>query len=280
MDGHIELPITGMTCASCANRIERKLNRMDGVHATVNYATEKAAVAYDPALVAPADLVATVTAVGYGASLPADEPQAGPEADPLRARLVWTAALSVPVVALAMIPALQFRGWQWLSMLLATPVVFWAGSSFHRATLANLRHATATMDTLITVGTLAAWSWSMIALIFGGAGGPGMKMDFELLPSRSPGLDHIYFEIAWHRHDLHSRRPLLRGQAKRRAGAALTALLELGASDVALLGDDGEERRLPIGELGVGDRFVVRPGEKVATDGVVEEGSSAVDKCC
>jgi P-type Cu+ transporter len=280
VDHHVELPITGMTCASCANRIERKLNRLDGVQASVNYATEKARVVYDPALIDAAGLVATVEAVGYGAALPsideaddADDAEAGP----LRTRLIWAAVLSVPVVALAMIPALQFRNWQWLSMLLATPVVLWAGSSFHRATWAGLKHATATMDTLITVGTLAAWGWSMVALFFGDAGMPGMKMSFELLPSRSAGLDHIYFEVASVVITFILGGRYFEARAKRRAGAALKALLELGAKEVSLL-DGGVERRVPIESLKVGDLFVVRPGEKVAADGVVKNGTSAVDQ--
>ena len=283
MSDRIELPITGMTCASCANRVERKLNRLDGVDATVNYATEKAAVAYDPQAVRPEDLVEAVRAAGYDAALPRpaspDEPAAAADPTaPLRHRLIASALLTVPVLAMAMIPALQFDGWQWLSLQLATPVVLWAGWPFHRAAWANLRHATATMDTLISVGTLAAWGWSLVALFLLGAGDLDMRMPFRLVPERGAGAEEIYLEVAAVVVTLILAGRYFEARAKRRAGAALEALLELGAKEVSLLGADGAERRVPADRLRAGDAFVVRPGEKVATDGEVVEGASAVDR--
>jgi Cu+-exporting ATPase len=277
----MELPITGMTCASCANRIERRLNKLDGVTATVNYATEKARVEFDPAAVAPERLVEAVEAAGYSATLPAAEPPATrsePDATAaLRRRLVVAAVLSLPVLLLAMIPALQFDNWQWLSLQLVTPVVLWAGWPFHRAAWLNLRHGTATMDTLISVGTLAAWLWSVYALFLGDAGENGMRMAFELFPGAGEGASEIYLETVGIVTTFALAGRYFEARAKRRAGAALEALLELGAKDVAVLGPDGVERRVPVETLAPGDRFVVRPGEKLATDGVVEEGSSAVD---
>ena len=280
----MELAIKGMTCASCANRIERRLNDLDGVTATVNYATEKASVEYDPAAVAPEDLLATVHAAGYEAVLPsapradtAEEPE--DESAPLRRRLIVSAVLGIPTLLISMIPALQFDNWQWLVLNLATPVILWGAWPFHRAAWANLKHATATMDTLISVGTLAAWLWSLYALFLGDAGMVGMKMEFELLPDASgEGTDHIFLEVGAIVTVFILAGRYFEARARRRAGAALTALLELGAKDVAVLGADGEERRVPVEELKPGDRFVVRPGEKVATDGVVEEGTSAVDQ--
>ena len=282
MSDRIELPITGMTCASCANRVERKLNRLDGVEATVNYATEKAAVAYDPEAVRPEELVEAVRAAGYDAALPRPAAAGGrdPAEDPtapLRHRLIASAALTVPVLAMAMIPALQFDGWQWLSLQLATPVVLWAGWPFHRAAWANLRHATATMDTLISVGTLAAWGWSLVALFLLGAGDLDMRMPFRLVPERGAGAEEIYLEVAAVVITLILAGRYFEARAKRRAGAALEALLELGAKEVSLLDADGSERRVPADRLQAGDAFVVRPGEKVATDGEVVEGASAVD---
>ena len=265
--GHLELPITGMTCASCANRIERKLNRLDGVHASVNYATEKATVDFDATAVAPADLLRAVGAAGYGAVLPpsevasADEPDAdADETHALRRRLLVSAVLSLPVLAFAMVPALQFDNWQWLSLQLATPVILWGAWPFHRAAWANLRHGTATMDTLISVGVLAAWLWSMYALFLGDAGMPEMRMPFEPIPERGGGVDHIYLEVGAVVTTLILLGRFFEARAKRRAGAALRALLELGAKDVAVLGDDGRERRIPIEQLRVGQRFLVRPG--------------------
>jgi Cu+-exporting ATPase len=276
----IELPIRGMTCASCASRIERKLNRLDGVSATVNYATEKASVAYDATAVAPAQLVAAVEAAGYSATLPAaaDEPAAaGDETRPLRLRLVGSALLSLPVLLLSMIPALQFDRWQWLALQLATPVVLWGAWPFHRAAWLNLRHAAATMDTLVSLGVLAAWLWSLYALFLGDAGADGMKMTFTLLPKAGGGADEIYLETAAVVTTFILAGRWFEVRAKGRAGAALRALLELGARDASVLDDEGVERRVPVEQVQVGDRFVVRPGEKVATDGVVEEGHSAVD---
>ena len=284
---HLELPITGMTCASCANRIERKLNKIDGVEATVNYATERATVDYDPITVGPADLLGAVEATGYRAELPSAQPEhpAGHEhAEPddraaaeLRSRVLICAGLSLPVFLMAMIPALQFDNWQWLSLQLATPVVLWGAWPFHRAAWANLKHGTATMDTLISMGVLAAWLWSVYALFLGDAGMPGMKMPFQLVPERGAGTSDIYFETASVVTTLILLGRYFEARAKRNAGAAMRALLELGAKDVAVLDADGTERRIPIEDLHEGDRFVVRPGEKVATDGVVEEGRSAID---
>ncbi len=279
---HVQLPITGMTCASCANRIERNLNKLDGVTATVNYATEKATVDFDASSVAPEQLVAAVEAAGYQAVLPSAEPaDAGDEPDetaPLRQRLLVSLALMLPVLAMAMIPPLQFESWQWLSLTLAAPVVVWGALPFHRAAWANLKHATATMDTLISLGVLSAFAWSLYALFIGDAGMPGMKMGFDLIPDRGAGSDEIYLEVASAVTVFILAGRYFEARAKRRAGAALTALLELGAKDVAILGADGSERRVPVEQLAVGDRFVVRPGEKVATDGVVESGTSAVDQ--
>jgi Cu+-exporting ATPase len=278
---HVELPITGMTCASCATRIERKLNRLDGVAATVNYATERATVDYDPAAATPAQLLGAVEAAGYGATLAAFGDHAHDPADDetasLRRRLVVSAALSLPVLLMAMIPALQFDYWQWLSLALATPVVLWGAWPFHKAAWANLRHATATMDTLISIGVLAAWLWSIYALVFGDAGTIGMTMPFDVIPKRDAGSSHIYFEVASVVTTLILLGRFFEARAKHRAGAAITALLELGAKDVTVLDEHGTEQRIAVDALQVGQRFVVRPGEKIATDGLVEEGSSAVD---
>ena len=284
---HVELPITGMTCASCAARIERKLNKLDGVTATVNYATERATVEYDPELTQAADLLGAVKAAGYQAMLPAAEPERGDAHEhhdrsddgtaALRQRLIVSAALSLPVLLMAMIPALQFDNWQWLSLTLASPVVVWGAWPFHRAAWENARHGVATMDTLISVGVLAAWLWSLYALLFGGAGTPEMRMPFELVPNRGGGADSIYLEVASVVTTLILLGRYFESRAKRRAGAAIRALMELGARDVAVLDDEDRETRIPIEQLQVGQRFVVRPGEKVATDGVIEQGASAVD---
>jgi P-type Cu+ transporter len=277
----IELSITGMTCASCAARIERKLNKLDGVTATVNYATETAKVTF-PKELPPRTLVEQVEAAGYAAALPAVEAEPAAETaeeDPteaLRQRLIGSVVLAVPVILLAMIPALQFTYWQWISLTLAAPVLVWGAWPFHRATLTNLRHGAATMDTLISMGTVAAFAWSLYALLFGTAGTPGMKHPFELTIQRTDAASSIYLEVAAGVTMFILAGRYFEARSKRRAGSALRALLELGAKDVAVL-RDGREVRVPIGELAVGDRFVVRPGEKVATDGVVAEGSSAVD---
>lgn len=275
----VELEIGGMTCASCANRIERKLNRLDGVTATVNYATEKARVEY-AAGVTTEQLVETVAAAGYTAALPrveADAPAETVDRDaPLRQRLLLSAVLTVPVVAMAMVPALQFTYWQWLSLTLAAPVVVWGGWPFHRSAWVNLRHATSTMDTLVSLGTLAAFGWSVYALFWGTAGTPGMTHPFSFAIERTDGSGEIYLEAAAGVTTLILAGRYAEARSKRRAGAALRALLELGAKSVAVL-RDGVEIAVPVDQLAVGDLFVVRPGEKVATDGVVESGSSAVD---
>ncbi|PZG20913.1 heavy metal translocating P-type ATPase [Nonomuraea aridisoli] len=270
----VELTIGGMTCASCANRIERKLNKLDGVTASVNYATEKAKVVF-PAGVDPQDLISEVEKAGYTAALPAP-PQAEEPPDELRSlrqRLVTAVVLSVPVVAMAMIPPLQFTYWQWSSLTLAAPVVAYAGWPFHKAAWTNLRHGAATMDTLISLGTLAALGWSVWALFFGEAGMPGMTHPFSFAIERGAGADAIYLETAAAVTAFILAGRYFEARSKRRAGAALRALMELGAKDVELA-DGG---RVPVERLKAGDRFVVRPGEKIATDGVVEEGSSAVD---
>ncbi|MFG2071674.1 heavy metal translocating P-type ATPase [Nonomuraea maritima] len=275
----VELTIGGMTCASCANRIERKLNKLDGVSATVNYATEKAKVTFTTEI-DPQVLISEVEKAGYTAALPAppraedaeQAEEAGP-VDELRRRLITSVVLSVPVVALAMIPALQFTYWQWLSLTLAAPVVAYGGWPFHKAAWTNLRHGAATMDTLISLGTLAAFGWSVWALFLGGAGMPGMTHPFSLAIERGAGADAIYLETAAAVTAFILAGRYFEARSKRRAGAALRALMELGAKDVELA--DG--RRVPVEQLKAGDRFVVRPGEKIATDGVVEEGSSAVD---
>ncbi|MFG1865838.1 heavy metal translocating P-type ATPase [Microbispora bryophytorum] len=279
--GAVELSIGGMTCASCANRIERKLNKLDGVTATVNYATEKAKVTF-PADVDPLLLVAEVEKAGYTARLPeppapeqaAEEP--GDELAPLRTRLLVSVVLAVPVIALAMIPALQFTYWQWLSLTLAAPVVVYGGLPFHKAAWTNLRHGAATMDTLVSLGTIAALGWSLWALFLGDAGVPGMTHGFDLTITRSDGSGNIYLEAAAGVTAFILAGRYFEARSKRRAGAALRALLEMGAKDVAVL-RDGREVRIPVDELKAGDHFVVRPGEKIATDGIVEEGASAVD---
>ncbi|MGI5418293.1 heavy metal translocating P-type ATPase [Actinomadura luteofluorescens] len=282
VSGRIELAIGGMTCASCANRIERKLNKMDGVTATVNYATEKARVEFASDVSAD-ELIATVEKAGYSAALPAPPraaeeaaPEPADELRPLRQRLVTAVVLSIPVIAMAMVPALQFEGWQWLSLTLAAPVVVYAGWPFHRAAAVNLRHGTATMDTLISLGTLAAFAWSLWALFFGTAGELGIKHGFEFSMTRSDGSMNIYLEAASGVIMFILAGRYFETRSKRRAGAALRALLELGAKEVSVV-RDGREERIPVDRLAAGDLFVVRPGEKIATDGTVEEGSSAVD---
>ncbi|MEU8627870.1 heavy metal translocating P-type ATPase, partial [Streptomyces sp. NPDC048669] len=312
-----ELTIGGMTCASCAARVEKKLNRMDGVTATVNYATEKARVVFGPET-GVADLIATVRKTGYTAEpvhRPAPTPPTTPAPAPsptstptpsapvsatdspdspdsadvpdsptspdtalasLRQRLTVSAVLAVPVVLLTMIPALQFDNWQWLSLTLAAPVVIWGGLPFHRATWTNLRHGAATMDTLVSVGTLAAFGWSLWALFLGNAGMPGMRHGFDFTVSRTDASSTIYLEVAAGVVTFILLGRYLEARSKRKAGSALRALMHLGARDVAVL-RNGAEVRIPVGRLTVGDRFVVRPGEKVATDGTVIEGGSAVD---
>ena len=281
----VEMAIGGMTCASCANRVEKRLNKVDGVTATVNYATERATVT----LAGPfdsAELIAEVEAAGYSAQIQAEPGSDGAahdavesEVDPtasLRDRLLISIALTVPVVAMAMIPALQFDNWQWLSLTLAAPVVVWAAWPFHRAAWVNLRHGAATMDTLISIGTLAAFTWSLYALFFGDAGVTGMQMPFRLTIEQGSGAHEIYLEVAAAVTTFILAGRYFEARSKRRTGAALRALLDLGAKDVVVL-RDGAEQHIPIDQLQVGDCFVARPGEKIATDGVVEEGTSAVD---
>jgi Cu+-exporting ATPase len=282
----VELSLGGMTCASCAARIEKRLNKLDGVEATVNYALERAAVTFDPT-VSTSDLVAAVEAIGYRATIVGDTPTGTGSEDieereqtralhSLWMRLMISVLLTLPVFVLAMVPSLQFDSWQWLSLALAGPVVIWGGWPFHRAAWLNLRHAAATMDTLISLGTIAAFAWSLWALFIGEAGDPAMRMSFDITPSAGGGANEIYLEVATIVVTFILAGRYFESRAKRRAGAALRALLELGAKDVAVV-RDGQEVRVPIEQLVVGDRFVVRPGEKIATDGVVESGSSAID---
>ncbi|WP_208292943.1 heavy metal translocating P-type ATPase [Naumannella halotolerans] len=275
----LELKIDGMTCASCANRVERKLNKLDGVAANVNYATEKAALTV-PADTDPQTLINAVEEAGYGARLPeadrAETAEDDPELRSLRQRLIGAAVLSIPVILMAMIPALQFDYWGFASLVLAAPVIVWAGWPFHRAAWLNLRHGAATMDTLISVGTGAAFVWSVIALFLGSAGEPGMTHRFTLTLAPTDGLSNIYLEVAAGVITFILFGRWVEKRSKRQAGAALRALLELGAKEVTLL-RDGTEVRVPIEQLAVGDSFVVRPGEKIATDGVIIAGSSAVD---
>ncbi len=280
----VNLEIGGMTCASCAMRIEKRLNTIDGVHATVNYATERAHATV-PADVDADALITQVEAVGYTARVPrrADAPADSPPASnqdlatlELRQRVVISAVLAAPVLVLAMVPAFQFRNWQWLSLTLAAPVVVWGGAPFHRAAWANLRHRAATMDTLISLGTLAALGWSLYALFIGDAGMTGVKMPFRFGVDRGAGANEIYLEVASAVTVFILAGRYFEARAKRRSGAALRELLELGAKEVGVL-RAGVEVRVPISDLAIGELFVVRPGEKIATDGVVHEGTSAVD---
>ncbi|MCI1017202.1 copper-translocating P-type ATPase [Microbacterium sp. C5A9] len=272
-----DLDISGMTCASCAARIEKRLNRMEGVSASVNYATEKAHVDAG-AGVAVDDLIAEVVRTGYSAAVPREDAHdiADPAYRRLRLRLIIAAALAVPVIALSMITPLQFPGWQWVSLVLATPVVTWAAWPFHRAAVLNARHRAVTMDTLISVGVTAAYLWSLYALFFGTAGMWGMTHPFRFAIERGDGLGSIYLEVAAGVTMFLLLGRFLEQRSKRRAGAALRALGELGAKDVAVL-RDGVEERMPLDRLRVGDAFVVRPGEKIATDGIVRDGTSALD---
>ncbi|MGC0274291.1 heavy metal translocating P-type ATPase [Pseudactinotalea sp. Z1739] len=281
----VELEIGGMTCASCAMRVEKKLNRLDGVEASVNYATEKARVTIAEGIQIDS-LIDVVARTGYTATLPeppqtgAEEDQTGDEVDPelvtLRQRLIGSVLLSVPVIAMAMIPALQFTYWQWASLALTAPVIVWAGWPFHKAAWTNLRHGAATMDTLVSLGTSAAFVWSLYALFLGTAGVPGMTHAFELSIAPTDGAANIYLEVAAGVTMFILLGRYFEKRSKRRAGAALRALMEMGAKDVAVL-RDGVETRIPTAELAVGDEFIVRPGEKVATDGVIVSGTSAVD---
>ena len=276
----LTLDVGGMTCASCAARIEKRLNRIDGVQASVNFATEQARVEF-PDTVSTEDLVAAVEATGYTAALPRETDTATTgsaepdESAPWRQRLLISAALTLPVVVLSMVPVLQFTNWQWLALTLASPVVVWGAWPFHRAAWTNLRHGAATMDTLISVGVIAAYAWSVWALFFTHAGMPGMKMPFELISTSSE--PHLYLEVAAAVTTFLLAGRYFEARAKRRSGAALRALLHMGAKDVAVLRDTGAEIRIPIDQLAVGDIFVVRPGEKIATDGLITAGTSAVD---
>ncbi|MBP3079778.1 heavy metal translocating P-type ATPase [Streptomyces albidoflavus] len=290
----VELSVGGMTCASCAARVEKKLNRMPGVTATVNYATEKAMIAYEPGEeLGVADLIATVVRTGYTAEEirppepepAAETPQDGAEAsgargedgtEALRQRFTVSAVLAAPVILLSMVPAFQFDHWQWLCLTLTAPVVVWGGLPFHRAAWTNLRHGATTMDTLVSVGTLAAFGWSLWALFLGHAGMPGMRHGFDLTASRADASSMIYLEVAAGVVTFLLLGRWLEARAKRRAGAALRALLELGAREATVV-RDGREVRVPVARLVVGDRFTVRPGETIATDGRVLEGRSAVD---
>lgn len=287
MGSGVELEIGGMTCASCAMRIEKKLNKLEGVVATVNYATEKAKITvpdgYDPAV-----LIAEVEKTGYSAALPApkgkrndgaaagDADDADPELRSLRNRLIGAIVLTVPVIAMAMIPALQFTYWQWASLALAAPVILWAAWPFHKAAWTNLKHGAATMDTLISMGTSAAFLWSLYALFFGTAGTPGMTHPFEFALAPSDGAANIYLEVGAGVTMFILAGRYFEKRSKKQAGAALRALLELGAKEVAVL-RGGVETKIPVEDLQVGDEFIVRPGEKIATDGVVVSGTSAVD---
>ena len=281
MSTSVELEIGGMTCASCAARVEKKLNRMPGVQASVNYATEKAKVSL-PDGVSVSDAIATVEKTGYTAVEPAPpapddggEP-ADPELESLRTRLLVSAALALPVALMSMVPLLQFDNWQWLALTLASPVVVWGAWPFHQAAWTNLRHGAATMDTLISVGVLAAYGWSLYALFFGDAGVPGMRMSFNLVPEAGAGSSEIYLEVAAAVTTFILAGRYFEARAKRRSGAALRALLQMGAKDVAVL-RNGREERIGVDDLRVDEEFVVRPGEKIATDGVVVTGTSAVD---
>ena len=280
----VELVIGGMTCASCATRVERKLNRLDGVEASVNYATEKALVHTSSADVGA--LIAAVEAAGYTATIPvpvepADSAEAAPdpaaaETASLLQRLIISAALSLPVLLMSMIPALQFENWQWLALTLASPVAVWGAWPFHRAAWINARHGGTTMDTLISLGVIAAYGWSLYALFFGMAGMPGMRMSFELFANPSAGANELYLEVASTVTVFILAGRYIEARAKRDSSAALRALLELGAKHATVI-RNGEEVLVPVGTLAIGDQFVVRPGEKIATDALVMDGSSAVD---
>lgn len=277
----VDLAIGGMTCASCATRVEKKLNKMPGVTATVNYATERAHVTLPPGTTV-ADAIATVEATGYTATQPiaietdGEEQGEDPEVRELRRRVLISAILTTPVVLLAMVPALQFDYWQWLSLTLAAPVVVWGALPFHRAAWINLRHGAATMDTLVSIGVGSAFLWSLYALFFGGAGETGMRMSFHLLPMRGMGASEIYLEVAAAVTTFILLGRYFEARAKQRSSQALTALLSMGAKDVTVV-QDGIEQRIPIEALSVGDEFIVRPGEKIASDGEVVDGRSAVD---
>jgi Cu+-exporting ATPase len=282
----LDIPIEGMTCASCAGRVEKSLNELDGVDATVNFALHRASVNFDDAVTSREKLAAAVDKVGYTAHVPeqghehaAHDHSAHLNADAasLKTRVIVSSILTVPVLAMSMISALQFDYWQWISLALTLVVMFYGGYPIHKATWTNLKHGALTMDTLVTVGTFSALLWSLYNMFFGGAGMIGMQMTFELLPSREGSDMHIYLEEAAVITTLITLGRYFEARATSRAGAAIAALMKLGAKEAMLLDADGTERRVPVEELVVGDRFVVRPGEKLATDGVVVDGVSAID---
>jgi len=277
---HVDLALTGMTCAACASRIEKKLNRLDGVSATVNYATERAAINYDPTRVDTATMIGAVESIGYSAALPpppgtGDDPAEARIAD-LRRRLLLAVALGLPVLVLSMVPAAQFRGWQWVALVLATPVAVWSAKPFHLAAWRNLGQGQASMDTLVSVGVIAAYGWSAYALFATHAGDLGVRMSMSLVPERGE-THHLYLEVASTTVALILAGRWFEARAKRRAGGALRALMQLGAATATVLHDDGQEETVDAATLHVGQRFVVRPGERIATDGVVEAGASAID---
>lgn len=271
----IELDLQGMTCASCAARIEKKLNKVDGVQASVNYATEKVHLLAPPSVTVP-DLIGVVQKAGYGASVPVPDAIPVDHASDLKLRMIRAFVWSIPIILMAMVPPLQVPGWQWFSWILATPVVFWAGWPFHKSAFVNARHGTTTMDTLVSMGTLASYFWSVYSLFFSYAGYIPYKHDFELHLGHMSPAGNIYFEasVAIIAFLLLGR--WIEARSRQEAGAALRALLEMGAKEVCIL-RDGVEVMQPISTLSVGDEFVVRPGEKVATDGIVVEGASSVD---
>ncbi|WBT08252.1 heavy metal translocating P-type ATPase [Corynebacterium sp. SCR221107] len=293
---HIDLGVTGMTCTSCSARVERKLNKLDGVQASVNFSTESASVEYDPETVDEDTLIQTVRNAGYdafslapnkdanagaGGAQPASAQEAidaarDAEAEDLKHRLIISTLLSVPVLLISMIPALQFNNWQWAILTLATPVFFWGGAPFHKATVTNLRHGSFTMDTLVTMGTSAAYLWSLWALFIGNAGMPGMKMSMHLMPGNST-MDELYLESASVVISFLLLGRWFETRAKGQSSAALRTLLAMGAKEATVL-RDGKEVRIAADSLQVGDLFVVRPGEKIATDGIVAQGHSAVDE--
>ncbi|AMO91911.1 copper-translocating P-type ATPase [Corynebacterium simulans] len=288
---HLDLGVSGMTCTSCSSRVQRKLNKVDGVTANVNFATETAAIEYNPATANPESLIEVVRGAGYDAFTMGDDSSntEGPEddADPAAAaraqesrdllrRTLISAALSTPVMLVSMLPSLQFNNWQWAAAILATIVYIFGGAPFHKATWVNLRHGSFTMDTLISMGTTAAYFWSLYAMFFGTAGQPGMKMHMELMSNHAQ-MDHIYLESVGMVITFLLLGRWFEVKAKGQSSEALRTLLGMGAKDATLL-VDGAEKRVPITQLQVGDVFVVRPGEKIATDGVVEAGASAVDE--
>ena len=285
-DGRVEFDITGMTCAACAARIERRLNRFDGVEASVNYATERATIELGGAAVSAEELIEAIRATGYGA-VPSTPAGAVNRSAGLRLRLIVAVVLGLPVLVLSMVPALQFTGWQWVIAAAATPVATWAAWPFHRAMVLNARHGQATMDTLISVGVSAAYLWSMWALVFTDAGRLGMTMSMSLsatfgeqhVADHHDGapIPHLYFEVASTVVAFLLAGRYFEARAKQRAGDALRALLDLGAKQVTVLDEDGAQRVVPVEELSAGQCFVVRPGEKIATDGVVVRGRSAID---